>query len=72
MKKRLINWFKPYGLDIFAAGERVPFASHATWTRRAAMEWAAMYPAWCDVVVWRAASFGRLPRVEGQRLSMTV
>lgn len=68
--QKLLNLLKPYSVDAYEAGEAIPFGSHLCWTRRAAMEWTAMYPAWCDVVIWRAASFNRLPRIEAIRKSI--
>lgn len=63
--RALLNWFKPWECEAYDGA--IGFAQHRTWTRAGAVAWAAMYPAWADVVVWRAASFGRLPKVDSER-----
>ena len=68
--KRIVNWFKPYSVDAYERGEAIPFGTHNTWTKAGALAWVACYPDWCDVVVWRAASFGRLPVVDAERRSV--
>lgn len=63
----LIDMFKPYEVEAYEHGQPFPFGAHKCWTRASAMEWVRMYPHWCDVVVWRAASFNRFPLIEGYR-----
>ena len=63
--QNLINILKPYECEAYDGA--IGFASHKTWTRQGAMGWAKMYPKMFNVVIWRAASFNRLPKIDSQR-----